>query len=550
MALINESNQAYYEGNNYGNYQFVSLDDIINQFQISYVGHDKIIPRIRRADIAFHAMRAMQELSFDTFKSFKSQEIVLPPTLKMILPQDYVNYTGVYFTDESGIKHPMYETKHTSNPFAILQEEDGTYAFAEDAELITDPSFENPNGLHPNWSKTPISVFNVGADPNDTATGHQGFSSLDRMFGGGFRVQQNNTTNSLDFRHAANPVSGGGGTTIIDGRVLACWQEIDVRRIDFLDLTANVSVFLNDLTGATYSTSVPNGKIIIGLQTQPGDTNSRTVGAGQFTNPTSSNYNPNFISRNVNNPDVAFIEFDGTAASTEKEATIDVRDHEYLYFIIISRVEVNTVERDATGQVLGVQPLSTGTAPVFPIQYTFENKVNSITLKDVIPPNVLTHANASTKDSNTWSNYKSHTPNENVVIDYDYDDPRFHNLNKGQRYGLEPSHAQVNGSFYIDNLQGYINFSSNVSGKTIVLDYISDGLGTDEEMQVHKFAEEAMYKHMLCDIMSGRAGVPEYAIRRYKQEKRATRRNAKLRLSNIKLEQIIQEFRNKSKIIK
>ena len=106
MALINETNQAYYEGNNYGNYQFVSLDDIINQFQISYVGQDKIIPRIRRADVAFHAMRALQELSFDTFKSIKSQEITLPPSLKMILPQDYVNYTGVYFTDASGIKHP------------------------------------------------------------------------------------------------------------------------------------------------------------------------------------------------------------------------------------------------------------------------------------------------------------------------------------------------------------------------------------------------------------------------------------------------------------
>ena len=41
MALINETNQAYYECNNYGNYQFVSLDTIINQFQISYVGQDK-----------------------------------------------------------------------------------------------------------------------------------------------------------------------------------------------------------------------------------------------------------------------------------------------------------------------------------------------------------------------------------------------------------------------------------------------------------------------------------------------------------------------------
>jgi hypothetical protein len=573
MALINETNQAYYEGNNYGNYQFVSLDDIINQFQISYVGQDKIIPRIKRADVAFHAMRALQELSFDTFKSVKSQEITLPPSLKMILPQDYVNYTGVYFTDESGIKHPLYETKHTSNPFTILQEEDGKYSFADDAELIADSNFEDSSGaLHPNWSRTPISVA-IGADPTDTSTGANANSSLARMFGGGFKISQDSAqnpsgtatpSNSLQFRHASNPVNGGQGQTIYDGRVLCVWQEIDVRAIDFIDLGANVSVFLNDGTGATYSTLVPNGKVIVGLQTidrgideygndaynkqLQGMANSRTVGPAYFSQPQHPLFNPYFISRNVNNPDVGFIEFDGTDASTEKETTINVSAHEYLYFMIISKVPVSTEERDTTGQTVG-DP-SNGITAVFPTQYTFLNQVNSVTLKNVVPPSTLTHANILTRDSNTWSNYKSHTPNENVVIDYDYDDPRFHNLNKGQRYGLEPSHAQVNGSFYIDNLQGYINFSSNVSGKNIILDYISDGVGTDSEMQVHKFAEEAMYKHMLCDIMSGRSGVPEYAIRRYKQEKRATRRNAKLRLSNIKLEQIIQTFRNKSKIIK
>ena len=571
MALINETNQAYYEGNNYGNYQFVSLDDIINQFQISYVGQDKIIPRIKRADVAFHAMRALQELSFDTFKSIKSQEITLPPSLKMILPQDYVNYTGVYFTDESGIKHPLYETKHTSNPFTILQEEDGKYSFADDTELIADPSFEDPSGaLHPSWSRTPISVA-LGAGPLNQATGSNGNSSLARMFGGGFRIKQRNDSltsggpaiNALDFRHASNPVNIGGGLTGYDGRVLCVWQEIDVRTIDYLDLSANVSVFLQGSGTQNYSASVPDGRVIIGLQTidrgideygndaytkqLQGMANSRTVGPSYVSQPQHPLFNPYFISRNVNNPDVGFIEFDGTAGSTEKEATIDVSAHEYLYFMIISRVEVFTEERDTTGQVLGVPGTTT---PVFPIQYTFQNRVNSVSLKNVIPPSTLSHANPLTNDSNTWSNYKSHTPNENVVIDYDYDDPRFHNLNKGQRYGLEPSHAQVNGSFYIDNLQGYINFSSNVSGKNIILDYISDGVGTDSEMQVHKFAEEAMYKHMLCDIMSGRSGVPEYAIRRYKQEKRATKRNAKLRLSNIKLEQIIQEFRNKSKIIK
>jgi hypothetical protein len=47
-----------------------------------------------------------------------------------------------------------------------------------------------------------------------------------------------------------------------------------------------------------------------------------------------------------------------------------------------------------------------------------------------------------------------------------------------------------------------------------------------------------------------RPTIPEYIINRFKKEKRAKLRNAKLRISNIKLEEISQVFRNKSKIIK
>ena len=32
MALINQTPQQYYDSGDYGNYQFVSLTDIINQF--------------------------------------------------------------------------------------------------------------------------------------------------------------------------------------------------------------------------------------------------------------------------------------------------------------------------------------------------------------------------------------------------------------------------------------------------------------------------------------------------------------------------------------
>ena len=96
MGLLDNTTQrAYYQGNDQGNYQFVSLEDIINQFIVAYVGEEKIISKAKRTDIAFHAQRALQELSFDTFKSIKSQEITAPATLQMILPQDYVNYTKI-----------------------------------------------------------------------------------------------------------------------------------------------------------------------------------------------------------------------------------------------------------------------------------------------------------------------------------------------------------------------------------------------------------------------------------------------------------------------
>jgi hypothetical protein len=54
----------------------------------------------------------------------------------------------------------------------------------------------------------------------------------------------------------------------------------------------------------------------------------------------------------------------------------------------------------------------------------------------------------------------------------------------------------------------------------------------------------------LYSVLSGRTNVPEYIIQRVKKEKSANLRNAKLRLSNIKIEEIAQVFRNKSKIIK
>ena len=108
MGLLDKTtHKEYYQGNKFGGYQFISLDDIITQFQIAYVGEDKVISKIKRTDISFHAKRALQELSFDTFKSTKSYQIDVPASLVMPLPHDYVNYTKLTWVDSSGIEHPF-----------------------------------------------------------------------------------------------------------------------------------------------------------------------------------------------------------------------------------------------------------------------------------------------------------------------------------------------------------------------------------------------------------------------------------------------------------
>ena len=290
MPLIDQSQHNYYTGTDFGGYQFTSLSNIINAFEVIYVGEDKLISKASRTDIAFHAQRALAEMSFDVFKSTKAQEITVPATLTMPLPQDYVNYVKLSWSDGAGIEHIIYPMAKSSNPTAISQTADGTY------------------------------------------------------------------------------------------------------------------------------------------------------------------------------------QTDGT----------------------------------------------------------------DLTLKT---------------NSTTWDKYKAETAYENSRDDFDYDDDLV-DYNIGQRYGVDPAFAQTNGSFYIDELKGNIHFSSNISGLTVILKYISDSLGTEDEMQVHKLAEEAMYKQIAYAIISTKSNIPEYVVQRYKKEARASKRQAKLRLSNIKLEEITQILRGKSKHIK
>ena len=118
------------------------------------------------------------------------------------------------------------------------------------------------------------------------------------------------------------------------------------------------------------------------------------------------------------------------------------------------------------------------------------------------------------------------------------------------QYGLDPQYSQSNGYFNLNEREGKMSFSSGLVGELILLEYISDGLAYDSDTKIPKIAEEALYAHILHAIISTRANQPEYIVQRLKRERSAKLRNAKIRLSNIKIDEITQVMRGKSKWIK
>ena len=290
------SQSALYQ--NYGGYSYVTINDIVTNFLMAYVGAGKLIPHVKRTDVIFHAKRGLQEFSYDVLRSIKSQELTIPPSLSVIIPQDYVNYVQMSWFDDLGVKHIIYPTQLTSNPTEIpIQDNEG-------------------------------------------------------------QPTQDNFGANLE------------GSSIIEQR----WDDANDFKIT-------------------------------------GEINEEMYNAG--------------------------------------------------------------------------------------------------------------------------------------VYNWTWDKVAF-----GRRYGLDPETSQKNGWFTINERENKFSFSSNLSGQLIILEYISDGLAYDGDTRVPKLAEEAMYMHIAYSILAGRINQPEYVVQRFKKDRRAALRNAKIRLSNIKLKEFVQVMRGKSKWIK
>jgi len=149
--------------------------------------------------------------------------------------------------------------------------------------------------------------------------------------------------------------------------------------------------------------------------------------------------------------------------------------------------------------------------------------------------------------------WNSNYMKDNVIDDtiagweYYYGWPEF---GYGQLFGLDTQYANSNGYFTINDREGKISFSANLVDKIVIFEYISDGLSTNLKTKVPKLAEEAMYAYISHAVIASRINQPEYIVQRLKREASAKLRNAKIRLSNLKINEIVQVMRGKSKWIK
>lgn len=124
------------EDKNWGSYQYVSLEDIVNNFMLMYYGNHSAINNEPRYKILFHAKRAIQELNYDAFKEIKILELSVCDTLRFVLPSDYVNWVRISLYKD-GLLMPLTENIQTNWSSAYLQDNNCKILFDIDGYALS-----------------------------------------------------------------------------------------------------------------------------------------------------------------------------------------------------------------------------------------------------------------------------------------------------------------------------------------------------------------------------------------------------------------------------
>ena len=146
MAYITQ--YQYYEngGNqpedeNWGSYQYVSLQDIVNNFLLMYSGNHSLVNNEERFKVLFHAKRAVQELNYDAFKEIKVLQLTVNDRLQFVLPSDYVNWVRVNLYKD-GYLRPLSENVQVLSSLAYLQDQTGKILFDQNGNALS-PEFSD-----------------------------------------------------------------------------------------------------------------------------------------------------------------------------------------------------------------------------------------------------------------------------------------------------------------------------------------------------------------------------------------------------------------------
>ena len=142
------SQYEYYTNNgnnptdaNWGSYQYVSLQDIVNNFLLMYNGNHSLVNNQERYKILFHAKRAIQELNYDAFKEIKVLELSVCEQLRYVLPSDFVNWVRIsHYKD--GWLMPLTENIQTLSAKAYLQDHNCNILFDQNGNIL-EPQYSN-----------------------------------------------------------------------------------------------------------------------------------------------------------------------------------------------------------------------------------------------------------------------------------------------------------------------------------------------------------------------------------------------------------------------
>jgi hypothetical protein len=144
MAYLNQKKYYTNDGvnptdTNWGSYQYVSLQDIITNFELMYDGNHSLVNNENRYKILFHAKRAIQELNYDAFKEIKALELTVYDDLRFVLPSDYVNWVKLYLFHGDTLRE-LTENIQVQSAVSYIQTATATFTYDAGNNVNTEES--------------------------------------------------------------------------------------------------------------------------------------------------------------------------------------------------------------------------------------------------------------------------------------------------------------------------------------------------------------------------------------------------------------------------